>query len=767
MEIDGNTLLIIIIVLFLFFSTPGGDGVSSQYEFNQLETFKKQLSAEYESFERMNYNSGFRNITGFKLSLNDVIDDPQRNATYPIPSKDYEHWFQNQDYLMLPQDVTSRIKNEVWSPDMDDPEENIFPPNITSSLLGRIQLVSNNKHPSIPMPIPRFYEGPTEFSDVTPPMGESYPEEWPVNSELHNVTFDTGQLTIHLTHVDKVASKLGSERKNFFNSQTDRWKFLNLRISLSDKGEHEKHLLHTNAIYDVRRGRILAMSESAKFHSRFAFPHYMNLQDGRESDDKEMFESLKKAIEEYWKTSNFVKTLTMGDLQDWYDESVLKCEYMVFLQLSPWNQYTRDQIKMIDDELNWPLGRPANLSHLPPVTISKGILYSPDCGVELAFQDAKGERYELKIRSIRTHLLFGIGLFIGQIYLLLCQMHHTNTPSSVNKISVYCFSMINLVDGSLATIYFFAANFLPELYLPLVTSAFACFILASVFETRYLISVYASQLNERNIGITTLLRGGHPNNEEGGTGTGTTVVPDESSISGSLYARFFFMLVTFTVLALSAMSWPRKLRMIFEYSVIIVLNSYWLPQIFRNAIKGTLPRRNRLRDQRANEAMGVRRQNKMPLLWKFVLGTTLIRTLPVVYVFTYSSNVFRHHRNVRFVVVLCLWLLFQIAMLYSQDILGSRWFLPKMSIPEGYSYHKAMPAQDLLEHGSTAKYTIDCAICMSEVPVRVEEVVETHKVDEQTYMVTPCNHIFHTHCLENWMSYKLQCPVCRSQLPPL
>lgn len=765
MEIDGNTLLIIIIVLFLFFSTPGGDGVSSQYEFNQLQTFKSQLGAEYESFKDMKYDSGFQNITGFKLSLNDIVNEPQRNATYPIPSKDYDHWFQNPDYLILPEDVISKVKSEVWSPDMNDPHKNVFPPNITSTLLGQLQLVSNNKHPKIPMPVPRFYEGPTEFSDVNPPKGETYPKEWPTNSELHNVTFDTGHLTVHLTHIDKVPFKLGSDQKSFFNSQSDRWKFLKLTISFSDKNEHEKHVLRTNAIYDVRRGRILAMSESAKFHSQFAFPHYMNLQNSNDVDDEDTFGSLKKAVKEYWDTSNFIKTLTMGDLQNWYEESVLKCEYMVFLQLSPWNQYTPDQIKMIDDELNWPLGRPANLSHLPPVTIQKGILYSPDCGVELAFQDAKGERYELKIRSVRTHLLFGIGLFIAQIYLLLCQMHHTNTPSSVNKISVYCFSMINLVDGSLATIYFFASSLLPELYLPLVTSAFACFILASVFETRYLISVYASQLNERNVSIFTLLRGNHANNED--AGVGTTVIPDESSISGSLYARLFFLLISFTLLSLSAMTWPRKIRMVCEYSVIIILNSYWVPQIFRNAVKGTIPRRNRLRNQRMSEAMGVRRQSKMPLLWKFVLGTTFIRTLPVIYVFTYSSNVFRHHRNVKFVVILSLWLLFQIAVLYSQDVLGSRWFLPKLAIPEGYSYHRSMPAQDLLEHGSTTKYTIDCAICMSEVPVRVEEAPETHKVDEQTYMVTPCDHIFHTQCLENWMSYKLQCPVCRSPLPPL
>ena len=36
-----------------------------------------------------------------------------------------------------------------------------------------------------------------------------------------------------------------------------------------------------------------------------------------------------------------------------------------------------------------------------------------------------------------------------------------------------------------------------------------------------------------------------------------------------------------------------------------------------------------------------------------------------------------------------------------------------------------------------------------------------------SYMVTPCRHIFHTECLEGWMRYRLQCPICREGLVPL
>ncbi|KAL1297718.1 hypothetical protein AAFC00_006263 [Neodothiora populina] len=40
-------------------------------------------------------------------------------------------------------------------------------------------------------------------------------------------------------------------------------------------------------------------------------------------------------------------------------------------------------------------------------------------------------------------------------------------------------------------------------------------------------------------------------------------------------------------------------------------------------------------------------------------------------------------------------------------------------------------------------------------------------LERRKYMVTPCRHIFHTACLEGWMKYRLQCPVCREELPPV
>ncbi|CCF56445.1 hypothetical protein KAFR_0B01460 [Kazachstania africana CBS 2517] len=761
MEIDGNTLIFIIIILFLFFSSPGGDGVSSQYEYNQLQTLKSIYQNEFDTFKNLTSTTNFRNITGLKLSYEDVQGNPDLNATYPLKGKVYDHWFTNQTFQLLPDEVMNMINTDIWN--LPYNSKNLFPPNITSTVMGSIKLHSNNKYEKINMPVPRFYEPPKDFSDNTPPWGETYVTEWPSYGELHNVTFDSGELNIQISHIDKVTRQINSNKKYKFNKEDENWKLLSLKIDFFDKAENEKHSINSLAIYDIRRGRILSMTQSAKFHSIFALPHYLNFENNDENnnDTELIFNESKQLLIDYWNASNYIDTLTMGNLEGAYDNAYFKCEFMTFLQLEPWNQYTKEQLKLVNEELNWPLGRPANLSVVPPVKITKGLLYSPDCGVLLNMENVKGPRYELKLRTIRTHLLAGVVLIATEIYLLLRQMQHTNTPSSVNKISFYCFSMMNLVDGSLATLYFIASSVIPELYLPLVISAFASFILASIFETRYLISIYASQINEQYVGVLTLLRGSTAENDE----ERPVVIPDEASISSSLYGRFFFMLIIFTFLILSSTSWPRQIRMIFEYSAIFILNSYWIPQIFRNAVKGIPSRRRRRRD--SNTVM-TRRQNKTPLLWKFIIGTTIIRALPVIYVFTYSSNVFRHHKDVRFAVLLSLWLLFQITMLYTQDILGSRWFLPRHAIPEGYSYFKAISSQHLMEHGQTSEVnTVDCSICMSEIPVYVEELPETHKVDQHSYMVTPCNHIFHTSCLENWMSYKLQCPVCRAPLPPL
>ena len=65
-------------------------------------------------------------------------------------------------------------------------------------------------------------------------------------------------------------------------------------------------------------------------------------------------------------------------------------------------------------------------------------------------------------------------------------------------------------------------------------------------------------------------------------------------------------------------------------------------------------------------------------------------------------------------------------------------------------------------NNSAAKFkgatTADCVICLTPV---------TLTGSAADYYISPCDHVFHPECLEQWMEQKMECPTCRQALPPL
>ena len=53
--------------------------------------------------------------------------------------------------------------------------------------------------------------------------------------------------------------------------------------------------------------------------------------------------------------------------------------------------------------------------------------------------------------------------------------------------------------------------------------------------------------------------------------------------------------------------------------------------------------------------------------------------------------------------------------------------------------------------------TVDCVICYNPIDI----------MNRKAYMIAPCDHIFHKSCLEQWMDVKMECPICRTDLPAL
>jgi hypothetical protein len=52
---------------------------------------------------------------------------------------------------------------------------------------------------------------------------------------------------------------------------------------------------------------------------------------------------------------------------------------------------------------------------------------------------------------------------------------------------------------------------------------------------------------------------------------------------------------------------------------------------------------------------------------------------------------------------------------------------------------------------------MECSICYDGIDIR----------KRKDYMLAPCNHLFHRACLSQWMDVKMECPICRTELPAL
>ena len=260
----------------------------------------------------------------------------------------------------------------------------------------------------------------------------------------------------------------------------------------------------------------------------------------------------------------------------------------------------------------------------------------------------------------------------------------------------------------------------------------------------------------------------------------------------ALYSKFYFLLLGLVFLSLHATTWPIPLRSFYTNTMCFIYLSLWLPQINRNIIRNC----------------------RRALRWEFIIGQSILRLAPVVYFYTAPQNVlfFGNDRSMAYIFIAWVWL--QIWALGSQEILGPRFFVPKGWAPPAYDYHPILRGEGDEESGSDmpigftqamssfpttpgspslqprtgntrsnpSTAIFDCAICTENINVPVvrkgvstdaenqgsaSAALSTTLFARRAYMVTPCKHVFHSGCLEGWMRYRLQCPICRENLPPL
>lgn len=161
--------------------------------------------------------------------------------------------------------------------------------------------------------------------------------------------------------------------------------------------------------------------------------------------------------------------------------------------------------------------------------------------------------------------------------------------------------------------------------------------------------------------------------------------------------------------------------------ILLLMHSFWIPQIITNVV----------------------RDSRKPLHPHYILGMTITRLAIPFYVFGCPHNFMRIEPDRNWCICLGVFMGLQALILLLQHYLGSRWFIPRQILPEKYSYYRRFD-QD-------PSHATDCVICMTTIDL-------TQRPND--CMVTPCDHFFHSGCLQRWMDIKMECPTCRRSLPP-
>ncbi|XP_054812193.1 transmembrane E3 ubiquitin-protein ligase FLY1-like [Prosopis cineraria] len=186
-----------------------------------------------------------------------------------------------------------------------------------------------------------------------------------------------------------------------------------------------------------------------------------------------------------------------------------------------------------------------------------------------------------------------------------------------------------------------------------------------------------------------------------------------------LYSRFYGILLGGILLMYEFHGYLRP--------IILLTYSFWIPQIITNVV----------------------RDSRKPLHPHYILGISVTRLAIPLYIFGCPNNFMRIEPHKNWCICLVVFVGFQAGVLLLQHFLGSRWFIPRQILPEKYSYYRRFD-QDR-SHAS------DCVICMTAIDF-------SQRSNE--CMVTPCDHFFHSGCLQRWMDIKMECPTCRRPLPP-
>ncbi|KAJ2749480.1 hypothetical protein GGI19_005639 [Coemansia pectinata] len=356
--------------------------------------------------------------------------------------------------------------------------------------------------------------------------------------------------------------------------------------------------------------------------------------------------------------------------------------------------------------------------------VARSVMFSPACSVSVATPAEQtivglhAKTYTLMV--MRYAAVAALGM-VALLLLLERQMRHTPTPARLARVSYHTLSMQAIVDSHVFVLHAIACTAVGGLvFLVAGAVAFVMFTALLVLVMRYVAAVWRAQQS-------------------------SAVSPDDCRrCLVRMYVTAYVALVLGIVATYAYLDTQRPLPAAVLAALLVVAHAYWVPQIWRN----------------------VKRNTSCGLRWDYIVGTTAVRLFFPLYAFAYTNNI-AFVSPAPLVWGLVAFSVAQTAALMMQDLLGPRFFVPEFLTPQAHDYHPAvsLPDEEDLERNSqSSDAAAVCAVCIQPVDTTLED----NRLDPTpSYMLTPCAHMYHTECLQQWMDIKLECPVCRARLPPL
>ncbi|XP_056843449.1 transmembrane E3 ubiquitin-protein ligase FLY2-like [Raphanus sativus] len=146
-----------------------------------------------------------------------------------------------------------------------------------------------------------------------------------------------------------------------------------------------------------------------------------------------------------------------------------------------------------------------------------------------------------------------------QVLLLIRQMEHSNTQSGAAKVSIVMIGQQAIMDSYLCLLHLTAGIFVESLFNAFATAAFFKFVVFSIFEMRYLLTIWKAT---------------RPSN----SGEGWETMRRELSF---LYSRFYGILLGGILIMYELHNYMRW--------VLLLMYSFWIPQIVANVVRDVSP----------------------------------------------------------------------------------------------------------------------------------------------------------------------------------